>query len=196
MRILILLIVFTFTNVLWADIHYAARTCDIGTASQLLKSGVDVNKQNQSGRTPLHLAIWWGCIDMVEYLLLQEDIDIHIKEHSYGATPLHFSVSESQPEATKLLLEHDITGIDVKDYKGATPLFYASCFGELQSAKILIEKGANVNIVSNWYAPSFFANKLKMAKKSTALDMAYRYIDDKPMIKILLENGAKRYREL
>lgn len=69
---------------------------------------IDVNYQGQPGgieMPPLHTAIDNDCIEVVEYLLSREDVDVNLWDRS-GDTPLHVAGQIDNFEAAKLLLAH------------------------------------------------------------------------------------------
>ena len=66
--------------------------------------------------------------------------------------------------------------MNIKDSLGRTPLHYAAFTGTVEIAKLLVEKGANINAVdkSKQWTPLFFAYFMGRAE----------------MAEYLLENGA------
>lgn len=76
-------------------------------------------------------------------ILSQEDIK---KEF-----PIHLLVWHNDYEELKKYLEGADTEVEIdkKDVRGRSPLMLAVTLGHLEAAKLLMEKGANVNIVNN-----------------------------------------------
>jgi ankyrin repeat protein len=138
---------------------------------KLLAAGADANAMLESGETALMLASRNGNAEAVE-ALLTHGANVNGREGTRGQTALMWAVANKHPEATRILLEHgaDITvrsetrrlvynmggnrsaGNASKDTPleevalgGSTPLLFAARSGDVESAKLLIAKGANVN---------------------------------------------------
>ena len=58
-----------FLNEINHPLHYAAKNNSIQLASLLLEAGMKVNKKNDKGRTPLHVAANSCHHEMIDYLL-------------------------------------------------------------------------------------------------------------------------------
>lgn len=103
-------------------------------------------------------------------------------------TVLQHAVCENDLELVRLCLRF---GADVerRDCEGETPLGYAATWGSLDTVRVLVEAGADVNAIEG----------AQMGVCSTALDSTY-FSDpayDRPEIRAFLrEHGAKRYSEL
>ncbi len=122
-----------------SDIHYAAW---YGLMPQLMgeiEKGVDVNQQDDLGRTPLHFAAYKGRIsttpvadrtpgepdpgnyktaEMVE-ALLEAGADVHIEDKD-GSTPLLEAVPNGNIEIVEILLKAGAKP-DVENRHGDTP---------------------------------------------------------------------------
>jgi ammonium transporter Rh len=68
------------------DLINAAATNNLVEAGRLLKAGVDVNCHDYDKRTPLHLAVGNGNLDMVD-LLMEYKVDANFKDR-WGQSPL------------------------------------------------------------------------------------------------------------
>ncbi|XP_024188925.1 ankyrin-1 isoform X2 [Rosa chinensis] len=62
---------------------------------------------------------------------------------------LHFAAREGQSEMCKYLLEELKLDVDTKDEDGDTPLIHAARLGHTDTAKLLLEYGANPSIASD-----------------------------------------------
>jgi ankyrin repeat protein len=141
----------------------AATLGDATMMEALLKAGADPNATYGAGETPLMLAARTGNLNAVR-LLIDRGANVNGADEFKGYTPLLFAAAENQPEVAKLLIEH---GADVNapsrkfefgDLKsasggalmeraegGMTPLQYAAREGNLETGRVLIAAGADVN---------------------------------------------------
>ncbi len=115
--------------------------CDAGNADlvrRALEVGADVNApDDRLYKPPLLVAARQGGLEIVE-VLLQRGAEPSSRGQD-GATALH---EASTPEVTGLLLEHGADA-DAQTEFGQTPLFSKAAVGNLESAKLLLEKGAS-----------------------------------------------------
>ncbi|MBR5195880.1 MAG: ankyrin repeat domain-containing protein [Akkermansia sp.] len=116
----------------------------------LAAPGIDVNKADNDGRTPLHNTIT-NSPETVKLLLTAPGIDVNKAENHYGRAPLHFAVAinEGYPENVKLLLA--TPGIDVNkaDKFGQTPLHWAVTNTPENVKLLLAAPGIDVNKADN-----------------------------------------------
>jgi hypothetical protein len=70
----------------------------------LLQHGADINAQNQGGRTSLHLASFFGALEVV-HLLLEHGADVEVKNND-GKTALQFAAKQGHDKIVKFLREH------------------------------------------------------------------------------------------
>ena len=142
--------------------------CNNGSAAlveALLEAGADPNAALPSGETPLMTAARTGNADAVR-LLLVHDADVHAKEAAHGQTALMWAAAQSHPATVRMLLEH---GASVRDRSSVypqvvssagnadprgvfevmqgsyTPLLFAARQRDLESARLLLAAGADVN---------------------------------------------------
>lgn len=133
---------------------------------KLLKAGANPNSAEKSGETVLMTCARTGSVDAVKSLLTH-GADVNAKESRRSQTALMWAVAEKHPDVVKVLIEH---GADVNaktmlnsaalvkfDHYakawdaqnrlkgGFTPLMFASRAGDRESARLLVEAGANVN---------------------------------------------------
>ncbi|MCY4601266.1 MAG: ankyrin repeat domain-containing protein [Acidobacteria bacterium] len=145
-----------------------------GSASMirlLLQAGADVNAALPSGETPLMTAARTGIVDAVEELL-SNGADVDAREGSRGQTALMWAVAQGHPDIVRLLIEQ---GADIRarssvrrvivntgtaggdaefnggsmvvpeDRGGYTPLLFAARHGDVESAGLLLDAGADAN---------------------------------------------------
>ena len=138
---------------------------------RLLQAGADANAALPSGETPLMTASRTGMVDAVR-VLLRHGADVNAKERSRGQTALMWAVAQRHPDIVRVLIEH---GADVlarsevrrvivnvgtaggdaefnggsmvlpEDRGGYTPLLFAARHGEVKSARLLLDAGADAN---------------------------------------------------
>lgn len=105
---------------------------------------IDINVQNLSGVTPLHLASYSGHLYVVKFLVEQPKIDIFKKDDN-GTLPLAYGANN--PQIVAFLC--NIKGIDIncQNFQGNSFLHFAARRGNTEAVKILLNiKGINVNL--------------------------------------------------
>jgi uncharacterized protein len=141
----------------------------------LLKAGADPNGAlSASGNTPLMMAARTGKVDAAK-LLLDHGAQVNSKESWGGTTALMWAASERHPEVVKLLVERGadvnakssfVPSASGRGFEGTapvvaksnqtpeefasgwmTPLMFAAREDDLESARVLIQAGADVNAV-------------------------------------------------
>ena len=132
---------------------------------RLLDAGANPNAALSSGETVLMSAARAGNADAVG-LLLAHSADVNATEGSRGQTALMWAVAQQHADVARMLIEH---GADVHarsdvwhqlentagntnpsgDFEmahgGTTPLLFAARQGDVESARVLLAGGANVN---------------------------------------------------
>lgn len=132
---------------------------------RLLKAKADPNAAQWTGETPLMTAASTGNIDVVK-LLLAQGAAVNAKEPRRGQTALMWAIAYQHPEVARFLIEHgaDIhakthmasgfkpmmlasygSDIQATPKGGYTPLLFAARVGDLETVKLLIERGADPN---------------------------------------------------
>jgi ankyrin repeat protein len=153
--------------------------CDIDNfelVKYLIEKGLDINTKNYKGDNPLLISCIWPYIVPIENLIKEYKADIHVTDND-GNTPLHlvFDCEYPEIEIVEFLLDNG-ANINAKNNRGENVLRYAcEHYGIEDIIKLLIEKGADINMKDN--------------KGRTALKAACE-IEDLPVVKLLIENGA------
>jgi ankyrin repeat protein len=122
---------------------------------------IDVDLSNKSGETPLMIASIDGNLPLVKTLVLQNKA---LLDH-ISWTPLHYACAKGHLEVAQFLIANGAT-VDSMSLGNTTPLMMAVQSGNEQLVKLLLDKGADL--------------QLRNAQGLTAIDIADIY--DKPWI--------------
>ncbi|MEQ1870363.1 MAG: ankyrin repeat domain-containing protein [Vicinamibacterales bacterium] len=168
---------------------------------KLLAAGADANTALASGETALMLAARAGNVAAVR-ALLAGGANVNAREQTHSQTALMWAVANVRPEVTRLLLDRGAevsaraatsqlvfnmggnrsagsasaeTPLEEVPLGGTTPLLFAARSGDLESAKLLLAKGANANDT--------------LADGNTALIVAV-HSGHGSVAQVLLEHGA------
>ena len=144
-----------------------ALACENGSApavERLIKAGAPVNVSGPLGETPLHLCARTGRPEAVK-VLLANGAGVDTIENWRGQTPLMWAAAEGHAAAVRMLIE---AGADVDARSsiitwerqrteeprdkwlppgGLTPLLFAARDGKVESATVLLEAGADPDLV-------------------------------------------------
>ena len=161
-------------------LHFAARKGHVEFVEQLFATvpNLEVDPQDSSGKTPMHLAAIAGHLKTIRALQARgaqqigkdsgKNLPIHyaawdgyfeVVEHFVsdaninaqgyiGRTPLSISALRGHENITRLLLARSAR-VDSDDDEGTTPLMNAVQMNKVTIAKVLMESGANVHAKDN-----------------------------------------------
>jgi ankyrin repeat protein len=136
---------------------------------KLLDAGANPNLALVAGETPLMVAARSGYPDVVE-LLLNKGANLNA-HGTRGQTALMWAVAQKHPAVVKVLIAHhadlnlksdvwnEVMAVPPHGYLpynkaiphgGETALMFAARVGDLESAKLLVAAGANVNDADAW----------------------------------------------
>ena len=134
--------------------------------TQLLVAGADPNAATSMGETALMTCARTSSVDAVAALLDHGASNVNAREESHGQTALMWAATQEDPALVRMLLEHgaDVharstshllpvnlgTGNAFEQYvmlphRGSTPLLFAARHGRVESARVLLDAGADVN---------------------------------------------------
>ncbi len=147
----------------------ASETGNRTMVTRLLEAGANPNFALLAGETPLMVAARSGYVEICE-LLLNKGADIN-SHGSRGQTALMWAASQKHPDVVAVLLAHhadlglrsdvwsEVMAVPPHGYLpynraiphgGETALLFAARVGDLDSAKLLVGAGANVNDADAW----------------------------------------------
>jgi ankyrin repeat protein len=131
-------------------LHYAA-TKEVAALLML-----DINTRDESGNTPLHLAVQDNHPEIVSFLIAN-GAELNVENTSeynpfvntpFGNTPLHLAVQNNRPEIVSFLITNGAK-VNVKNVSGNTPLHLAVQNNRPEIVSFLIANGAQVNVKNN-----------------------------------------------
>jgi ankyrin repeat protein len=149
-------------------LHLACTNRSALMVARLLAAGANANAKLLNGETVLMTCARTGEAKTVQALLAHQ-ADVNVKEAAHNQTALMWAAAERHPEVVRLLLAAggDVTarslvypatvvgeqtqraGREKLNYTvlrgGSTPLLFAAREGDVQSAQLLLDAGANVN---------------------------------------------------
>ena len=161
----------------------ACRAVDIQTVSFLISQGVDINERDPfSCQYPINIVVRAGYLDLLNKMI-EHGADLE-RHGIFGDTPLHNACSTADPAMVERLLQFDLD-VNAVNTASATPLIvlvseyfmtkYPSEANLLAVAKLLLAKGADVNIRDSNYCSALYY----------AADAGYP-----EFIELLIEHGA------
>ena len=128
------------------DLITAAKTSNLERVRLLVEQGVDKDKVDMMGKTPL----WWtsrrGHLEVTQYLV-EEGATLD-KADIEGWTPLFATAYNGHLEVVRYLLEQGADR-DKADNSGWTPLHAAAIRSHLEIAMLLMSYGADLNARNN-----------------------------------------------
>lgn len=111
----------------------------------LLRRGANVNTANAKGNSPLHTAVRYKPLALVEFLLSRgADVDAVGVE---GRTPLHEAALAKHSKSMALLLSQGANP-NILDHQGCFPLHIAAYVGSLEMVDMLLQHGALIDSFS------------------------------------------------
>ena len=132
---------------------------------RLLEAGANPNVALKMGETPLMAAARSGNVRTVEQLLAH-GADVDVREHERGQTALMWAVAQRHADVARVLIGNG-ADLDARTkvyyqlentagntnpsgnfqmaHGGSTPLLFTARNGDVETAKVLIEAGADVN---------------------------------------------------
>lgn len=170
----------------YSPLHFAVESNDLESVKLLVEHGSDPEIKNGYYMTPLHLALYNEdhkkkntIVDFLYSTVKDKEKDC---TDLNGLTYFHIAVSRNDTKLVKKLLDQlgeDANGqvlYNLKNFSHYTPLHFAARYSCVETAELLIKKGANINRNDN-------------GMHGTPLHLAYDNGDNK-MIELLLKNGG------
>ena len=134
----------------WPYIYYVVSYAEMYknkyVLEKFLEVGVDINVKKSDGTNIMTYKDSLMTPSILS-LLLSKGADIKVN-HPNGSTPLHVAVYVKAPvECMKILIDNGLS-VTTKDTHEVTPFHVTCMLGNVNAAKLFLEKGADVNIES------------------------------------------------
>ena len=141
-----------------------------------LREGAGARVKDDSGRTPLHYAAWYGSAEMVQ-VLLTAGPDVRAKANN-GWAPLHYAARYGTAETVEALLSAGARpDLHLETNAGAKPLHLAVASGSTDVFRVILDAAGDADV------------RAKTDGGSTPLTLAARY-GTAEMVQVLLTAGA------
>ncbi|XP_059175936.1 serine/threonine-protein phosphatase 6 regulatory ankyrin repeat subunit B-like [Physella acuta] len=127
----------------YTALHFAAHGSCTNVVRYLLQAGCNVNKQTEKGHTPLMLA----GNKKIALLLCDAGADLNLVDKN-GDKALHLAIYRSQAGVAQALINKGAV-IDGNLPEPLPPLVLAAALNEIAIVKMLLQAGANVNVLSS-----------------------------------------------
>ena len=123
-----------------SGLHLTAQLGLLSMFKRLLERGHQVDSKDYRGQTPLQLAVIKGHVEMVKFLMDQDDVIMDARDGT-GRTPLSYAAQRGHMGIVELLAARDDVTADSWDDFGRTPLSYAAGSGCEAVVKLLFDRG-------------------------------------------------------
>lgn len=177
------------------DLHYAVRVNNIILARELVEK-VDINKKDEYGYTPLHLAAKFNHIDIAK-ILISKGAEVQTQD-KYFDTPLIDSTREGYSFMSELLICNGAK-VNVKDEKGTTAYAYAIKANDLRTAKLISSRNIQEKCIGKVITPNKPSNtqfynqisidKYEVLKDNTPMICGDIHDEDVRRIQISFDSG-------
>ena len=112
----------------------------------LLKAGANPNLAVATGETPLMTCSKSGSVDAVR-MLIEYGAAVNTKEPSVHQTALMWAAAERHPDVVKALIDAH-ADLKANSKEGFTAIHFAARVGDLESVKLLLAAGVDVNFLT------------------------------------------------
>jgi E3 ubiquitin-protein ligase mind-bomb len=133
----------------WTALHDAIdNQSEIAVKELLKRDDVDVNLKDNNNVTALHYAAGWKNIPgNLLTKILEKSADVNAQDKD-GWTTLHYAIKGENRTAVEELLKRDNVDFNLKNNQNQTALHSALLLQSETFSKLLLDQGADVNIVT------------------------------------------------
>ena len=155
----------------WGPLLITIERGHTSAARELILSGANVHTANNFGWTALHSAASKGNTEILN-MLIEQGADVNTRQ--FPDTVLHWAAIKGKAKAAQTLIDHGAL-IDQRNTSGAMPLHLAISYSHLSTVKVLLDSGANPNVVaSNGFTPLLTAYKWPGVKNRERMALLLR----------------------
>ena len=134
----------------------------------LLKAGANPNTAIATGETPLMTCARTGAADAVR-LVVEYGAAVNAKEPKQNQTALMWAAAERHPDVVKALIDAH-ADLKANSKQGFTAIHFAARVGDLESVKLLVAAGVDINILTQAEgATNRITSQLNIAKSVGAI---------------------------
>jgi ankyrin repeat protein len=130
----------------------------------LLKNGAKPNTAIATGETPLMTCARSGSADAVR-MLLEFGAAVNATEPAQKQTALMWAAAEKHPDVVKAFIEAH-ADLTARSKQGFTALHFAARMGDLETVKLLLGAGMDVNILTQTATKNTVVNQLGIPKSA------------------------------
>lgn len=130
------------------DIDSAVPQGNLSRVKALVDEGVDVNKVNKNGKSPLIEAIYHNHYDIAEFLI-DSGADISLQDKNTG-TSMHIASAKGNVEILQLLIDNGANVNEISNRLEETPIWQAVRWGKIEAVKFLLANGADPHAEVGW----------------------------------------------
>lgn len=133
----------------WRPIHYICKFSTSEVIKYAIDLGVNINVKTKIGLTPLHLICKYQEFEVLEYLL---DRNIDIKVTTNTITSIAHYAAGNKTSSWKKTLDYLFEqgfDFDAENILGWKPMHYACECSNIPVIKYLIDKGLELNVLTN-----------------------------------------------
>ncbi len=116
---------------------------DYISIKKYIRDGGDVNEKSETGESVLAYALRYRCDDDILELLVENGADLKDVDNE-GVSIFDMAITYDNLAFVRYLVENGFYDVNETSRKsGFTPLMCATCYGRVEVAKYLLQKGAN-----------------------------------------------------
>jgi ankyrin repeat protein len=112
----------------------------------LLRAGSDPNARIETGETPLHTCSRTGAVEAV-LDLIEFGAKVQATEPEQNQTALMWAAAERHPDVVQALIKAK-ADLDARSKKGFAPIHFSARVGDLDSVKLFLAAGVDVNVLT------------------------------------------------